>query len=184
MNNELITIRMATAADTEEILGIYGPYVTDTAITFEYEVPTVEEFAERIKHILMKYPYLVAILDKKIVGYAYASTFKDRAAYAWAVEMTVYVKVDCKAKGLGKKLYIALEEKLEKQNIINLNACIAYPNPVSIGFHQHMGYKTVGYFTKCGYKFETWYDMVWMEKMIGKHPVPPNEVIPITQLKK
>jgi len=184
MNNELITIRMAAEDDAEGILAIYAPYVTDTAITFEYDIPTIEDFAERIKRTLMKYPYLVAILDKKIVGYAYASIFKDRAAYDWAVEMTVYVRQDCKAKGIGKNLYIALEEMLEKQNIINLNACIAYPNPVSIGFHQDMGYKTVGHFTKCGYKFETWYDMVWMEKLIGKHPVPPNKVIPITQLKK
>ena len=182
MNKEEIAIRIATEADAQELLDIYAPYVTDTAITFEYEIPTIADFKGRIKRTLTKYPYLVAVLDDKIVGYTYAAAFKGRAAYDWAVEVTVYVRPDSKAKGIGKKLYNALEETLKRQHIINLNACIAYPNPGSIGFHEQMGYKTVGHFTKCGYKFETWYDMVWMEKMIGEHPVPPRKFIPITQL--
>ncbi|MGV8906091.1 MAG: GNAT family N-acetyltransferase [Acetobacterium sp.] len=182
MNNKPITIRMATANDAVEILAVYAPYVTDTAITFEYDIPEIDDFTKRIKHTLTKYPYLVAVRENRIVGYAYATAFKDRAAYDWAVEVTVYVSPDCQVKGIGKKLYIALEETLKKQNIINLNACITYPNPGSIGFHEHMGYKTVGCFTKCGYKLGTWYDMIWMEKIINKHPVIPNKVIPMTQL--
>ncbi|SFH18696.1 phosphinothricin acetyltransferase [Desulfotomaculum arcticum] len=180
--NENITIRMATESDTEEILAIYAPYVTDTAITFEYVVPTTKEFAERVRNILKKYPYLVALRDNAIVGYAYASAFNKRAAYGWAVETSVYVKQEGRKNGIGKKLYQVLEEILKKQNIINMNACIAYPNPESIGFHKHMGYKTVGHFTKCGYKFDTWYDIIWMEKVIGKHTINPKPVIPIIQL--
>lgn len=177
-----ITIRMAKEMDAEEILGIYAPYVRETAITFEYTVPTIEEFTERMRKTLKKYPYLVATQENKIVGYAYASEFKNRDAYDWAVETTIYVNQESKKSGVGKKLYQALEEVLEKQNICNLYACIAYPNPGSIGFHEKLGYKTIGHFTKCGYKFKKWYDMIWMEKMIGEHIENPESVISITAL--
>ena len=178
-----ITIRAAKEEDIEEILAIYAPYVTETAITFEYIVPTLEEFRERMRKTLMKYPYLVAVQDQKILGYAYASEFKNRAAYDWAVETTIYVKQESRKSGVGKKLYLALEEVLKQQNICNLYACIAYPNPGSIGFHEHLGYQTIGHFSKCGYKFETWYDMIWMEKMIGEHDQHPQLFKPITELR-
>ena len=182
-------IRMASEADAEEILKIYSPYVTDTAITFEYEVPTVAAFSLRIKDTLQKYPYIVAVEDGHIIGYAYASAFNERAAYDWAVETTVYLKQDCRGRGLGKMLYIALEDILKRQNILNLNACIAYApvedrylNNTSAAFHQHLGYSKVAHFTKCGYKFGTWYDMIWMEKMLCDHPVTPARFIPIAEI--
>ncbi|PKM61996.1 MAG: GNAT family N-acetyltransferase [Firmicutes bacterium HGW-Firmicutes-4] len=178
-----ITIRIAKEADIEEILAIYAPYVRETAITFEYTVPTLEEFRERIRKTLTKYPYLVAVQEAEILGYAYASEFKNRAAYDWAVETTIYVKQDSRKSGVGKKLYQALEEVLKRQNICNLYACIAYPNPGSIGFHEHLGYQTIGHFSKCGYKFETWYDMIWMEKMIAEHDQHPQPFKPITELR-
>ena len=180
---------MATEADSEEILKIYAPYVMDTAITFEYDVPSVAEFSQRIKDTLQKYPYIVALEENHIVGYAYASAFKERAAYDWAVETTVYLKQDYRGKGLGKFLYLALEDTLKRQNIINLNACIAYSSVKdkhldnsSTAFHEHLGYTKVAHFTKCGFKFGTWYDMIWMEKMIGEHSGSPNPVIPITEI--
>ena len=178
-----ITIRIAKESDIKEILAIYTPYVRETAITFEYTVPTLEEFRERIRKTLTKYPYLVAVQEAEILGYAYASEFKNRAAYDWAVETTIYVKQDSRKSGVGKKLYQALEEVLKRQNICNLYACIAYPNPGSIGFHEHLGYQTIGHFSKCGYKFETWYDMIWMEKMIGEHDQHPQLFKPITELR-
>ncbi|MDD3306673.1 MAG: GNAT family N-acetyltransferase [Acetobacterium sp.] len=177
-----ISIRWAKTPDAEALLGIYAPYVRETAITFEYTVPTLEEFCERIGKTVAKYPYLVAVYEEEILGYAYASEFKNRAAYDWAVETTIYVKQDSRKSGVGKKLYQTLEAVLKKQNIKNLYACIAYPNPGSIGFHEHLGYQTIGHFSKCGYKFETWYDMIWMEKMIGEHQVNPKQVIPITEV--
>jgi phosphinothricin acetyltransferase len=180
---------MATEADAEEILKIYSPYVTDTAITFEYDIPSVAEFSRRIRNTLQMYPYIVALGEGRIVGYAYASAFKERAAYNWSVETTVYLKQDCRGRGLGKKLYLTLEDLLKRQNIINLNACIAYTsvedehlNNTSTAFHEHLGYSKAAYFTKCGYKFGTWYDMIWMEKMLGEHPVTPDPVIPITEI--
>lgn len=184
-----LTIRMATAADAQEILNIYIPYITDTAITFEYDIPSVSEFADRIRMTLTKYPYLVAIADGRILGYAYASSFKSRAAYDWAVETTIYLSPECQGKGYGKKLYYALEDLLKKQHIINLNACIAYTSiedphltNASTLFHEHLGYRKVAHFTKCGYKFGTWYDMIWMEKMLGEHPAQPEPILAITQL--
>ena len=180
--NQDITIRMANEGDAEEILAIYTPYVLHTAITFEYTVPTLEEFRERIQKTLKKFPYLVAIKEGRIVGYAYVSPFKERAAYDWAVETSIYIQEASRESGIGTKLYLALEAILKKQNVINLNACIAYPNPGSIRFHERLGYQIVAHFTKCGYKLETWHDMIWMEKMIGEHTIPPQAIIPITEL--
>lgn len=116
-------VRLATPQDAEELLEIYRYYVEHTAITFEYETPSITEFRQRIKQTLKRYPYLAAVDGHgKIVGYAYASSFKNRAAYDWSVETTIYVDKDVKRQGIGKKLYEALEEILRKQHVINLDA--------------------------------------------------------------
>ena len=171
-----IEIRMATVDDAEEIRLIYEPYVRDTAITFEYEVPSVQEFRKRISLTLEKYPYFVAVHQGKIVGYAYAGPFVGRAAYARSAELSVYVSNQMKKAGIGGQLYQELEEALKAMGILNLYACIGYPEVEdeyltrnSVEFHGHLGFRMVGRFHKCGYKFNRWYDMVWMEKIIGKH---------------
>ena len=186
----MLTIRPASPGDAQALVRIYAPYVTDTAITFEYDVPSEEEFAARIAGTLERYPYLVAERDGAPVGYAYAGSFHSRPAYDWAVETTIYVKENEKQRGIGKRLYQALEEVSKAQNILNMNACIAYPKQEdehltkdSVRFHERLGYQMVGTFHQCGYKFETWYHMVWMEKFIGEHQVPPAEVIPFSELK-
>lgn len=171
-----LMIRQVELVEAGELLKIYAPYVTDTAITFEYDIPSIEEFEERIIKIQKKYPYLVAESNGEIVGYAYATTFHPRAAYSRCVEMAIYLKMDARGQGIGRKLYEELEVRLKEQGILNLYACIGYA-PVedeyltnaSVRFHEKMGYKVNGRFTKCGYKFGRWYDMVWMEKMIGEH---------------
>ena len=176
MNSTII--RAAKDEDAEQLLDIYAPYVTDTAITFEYEVPSIEEFRRRIINIQQKYPYLVAENEEStLIGYAYASTFKARAAYDWAVETSIYVRQGEAGKGLGRLLHDSLEKKLQLMGILNMCACITAPRGAdpyvtdnSILFHDHMGYRLVGRFTQCGYKFGRWYDMVWMEKHIGAHP--------------
>lgn len=175
-------IRTAKVEDAEALLEIYAPYVRNTAITFEYEVPEAEEFAERIRRTLKKYPYFVAEEDGVLLGYAYASAFKERSAYDWSVETSIYVAQHVHGKGIGSMLYDALEEALRQQNIINVNACIAYPNPGSIGFHEKYGYRTVAHFTKCGFKLGQWWDMIWMEKMLSEHPETPESVIPFSAL--
>ena len=179
--NDALTIRMAAAEDAPALLDIYRPYVEHTAITFEYKVPSIEEFAARILRTLQRYPFLIALCGGKAVGYAYASPFKERAAYDWAVETS--------GRGYGKALYDILERLLTAQNILNLNACIAYTAHAdeyldnhSADFHAHLGYHPVGTFHKCGYKFGRWYDMIWMEKMIGAHTSAPEPVHPIGQI--
>ena len=186
-----VRIRRATPADAEALLGIYAPYVEHTVITFEYLVPTLEEFRERIRHTLEKYPYILAEQEEtgEILGYAYTGPFKERAAYDWGVETTVYVKQDCKRGGIGKKLYTALEKVSAAQHILNMNACIGYPveedeylTQDSAHFHEHLGYRLVGEFHSCGFKFGRWYDMIWMEKLIGTHTAEPEPVIPFPKL--
>lgn len=174
--NTFITIRTATLSDVQALLNIYSPYVEHTAITFEYDVPSVEEFASRIKNTLQKYPYLVAEKNGRLLGYAYASPFHERPAYDWAVETSIYVDQNIKHQGIGRRLHDALEDALRSQGILNMNACIAYPpeedeylDKNSVEFHTHMGYRLVGEFYKCGYKFHRWYNIVWMEKLIGNH---------------
>lgn len=180
-----IKIRTARPEDAPELLKIYAPYVEDTAITFEYTVPTLADFKGRIEHTLKKYPYLVAERDGELLGYAYTGAFKERAAYDWAVETSIYVRQDCKRLGLGRRLYAALEAASRLQNVLNLYACIAYPKVDdeyltrnSVEFHSHLGFKLVGEFHDCAYKFNRWYNMVWMEFPLGDIPSNPGAFIP------
>ena len=184
-----ITIRRVRPEDAAALLSIYAPYVEHTAITFEYDVPSLEEFRERIVSTLERYPYLAAVRDGEIAGYAYAGPFHSRAAYDWAVETSIYVRESERKSGIGKALYASLEKALAAQNMTNLNACIASPvvedeylNHNSIQFHQHLGYSMVGEFHKCAYKFGRWYNMVWMEKIIADHPDRQPDVIPFAQI--
>lgn len=181
----MLTIRPASPGDAQALVRIYAPYVTDTAITFEYGVPSEKEFAARIAGTLERYPYLAAERDGAPVGYAYAGAFHSRPAYDWAVETSIYVDRTQRRGGVGRALYAALERALAAQGILNLNACIAYPaqeDPYltrdSVEFHSRLGYQMVGRFTQCGYKFGRWYDMVWMEKLIGAHTAPAPQVRP------
>lgn len=171
-----IEIRVANINDAKDILNIYQYYVKNTAITFEYKVPSLDEFKIRISDTLKKYPYFVAIYNGKISGYAYAGKFVGRAAYNWSASLSIYIDKDMRKQGIGRMLYEALEKSLKEMGIINLYACIGYPeiedeylNKNSAQFHKHMGFNKVGEFHKCGYKFDRWYNMIWMEKSIGSH---------------
>ena len=179
-------IRFAQPEDAAALLAIYKPYVEKTAVTFEYDVPTVEEFRARIRKTLQKYPYLVAEDGDRALGYAYAGPFIGRAAADWAVEVSIYVDRDCRGKGAGRALYEALETLLGEMGILNLNASIAVPEEEdeylscdSLRFHARLGYAQVGQFHRCGYKFGRWYHLAWMEKHIGEHlsPQPPVKSI-------
>lgn len=174
-------IRIAAEEDAAELLEIYRPYAENTAITFEYACPSEDEFRERIRHTLAFYPYLTEERDGAIVGYAYAGAFQKRAAYRWSAETSIYVRQDAHGEGIGRELYAALEKAMQLQGIRNAEACIAAPrgeDPYltdnSIGFHGHLGYRMVGRFERCAYKFHRWYDMIWMEKWIGDHPELPE----------
>ena len=172
-----ITIRTAVPDDAAELLDIYAYYVEKTAITFEYDVPSLEEFKERISQTLMRDPYIVAENNGVIAGDSHAGTFTEKAAYDYSVEVTVYTHRSCHKQGLGRLLYTELESVLKQMGITNLYACIGVPadsadeylDNNSMDFHTHMGYVLAGRFHKCGYKFGRWYDMVWLEKIISEH---------------
>ena len=176
-------IRRATLADAERLLNIYAYYVLNTAITFDYQVPDIEGFREKMRKTMLKYPYLVLEQEQTLLGYAYAGSFVGRAAYDWSAEVTVYLAPQERKKGYSKRLYDALERALKDMGVLNLYACIGYPNAEdeyltknSAEFHKHLGYRQVGIFNNCGYKFGRWYSMVWMEKMIGEHSENPDVV--------
>lgn len=179
----MITIRDAALSDAERILEIYDYYVRNTAITFEYDTPSVDEFRKRMSETMKRYPYLIAELDGRIQGYAYAGAFIDRAAYNWSCELSIYIDHDARKCGMGRMLYDALEKRLKDMGILNLYACIAYPTKEdeylttnSADFNEHMGFEKAGEFHSCGYKFGRWYDMIWMEKIMGEHGDEPKEI--------
>ena len=190
MTEQAVSIRLARIEDAPALQAIYAPYVLDTAITFEYEPPTVEQFAERMSTTMAFYPYVVAELDGRPVGYAYAGVFKGRPAYDWAVETSIYVERGQAGKGIGRALHDALEHALTAQGILNMYACIAVPcgeedetlTRNSQQFHEHLGYRLVGEFYQCGYKGGRWYNMVWMEKMLGAHGPNQAPVSPFMHL--
>ena len=172
----MIQIRDVSLDDTNDILKIYEYYILNTAITFEITIPSLEEFKERISKISKKYPYIVLLEDGIIKGYAYSHEFYGREAYRFSNEVSIYIDKDSKGKGYGKLLYNELENRLKKLGILNLYACIAIPNGNDLyldnnsqEFHSHIGYEKVGKFNNCGYKFNRWYSLVWMEKIIGDH---------------
>jgi phosphinothricin acetyltransferase len=180
-----IAVRPAELSDAEAIQEIYAPYVRETAITFDYEVPTVAELREHLQTIRKMYPFLAAELDGRIAGYAYAGPFKDREAYCHSAETSIYVRQNLRGKGIGRALLEQLERQMRCQGILNACACIAYTEKEnahltndSVHFHERMGYRLAAHFTKCGYKFGSWYDMVWMEKMLGEHTETVPEFIP------
>lgn len=187
---EEIIIRDATVNDIESLLKVYAPYVENTAVSFEYDVPSIDEFKNRFEKITKKYPYILAEdSNGNVLGYAYYNEFKAREAYRYSVETTIYLAKEVCEKGLGRRLYTTLENIAKKQNITNMNACIAtcetedeHLTNRSYFFHEKMGYKLVGTFHNSGYKFDKWYDMVWMEKLVGEYSVPAKPFIPYKEL--
>lgn len=169
-------IRSANVDDAARTLDIYAYYVEHTAVSFEYDVPTLDEFSSRMAKTLERYPYLVLEEDGRILGYAYAGPFKGRAAYDRSCEVTIYVERSARGRGYGRALYEELERRLGEAGMLNLYACIADPleedeylTRDSERFHERLGFTKVGEFHQCGYKFHRWYNMIWMEKLIGSH---------------
>lgn len=190
-----IFIRKAQLEDAPRLRAIYDPYVTHTAVSFELQTPSLEEFLERMSARMERYPYIVVEEQGTIIGYAYASAFHEREAYAHCAEITIYLQTTRRHSGIGSTLYRVLELFLQEQHFLNLYACIAYlpeeelqaitasgadPHLTldSVHFHAHMGYELNAYFAHSGYKFGRWYDMVWMEKMIGSHGAAPEPLLP------
>lgn len=177
-----MSIRMATARDVPEILEIYRPYIENTAISFEYTVPSLEEFTGRFLGITAWFPWLVWEEDGQILGYAYGSKAFERAAYQWTASASIYLRQDACGKGIGRKLYAALEERLQKQGYRKVYAVITTANEASVAFHKAVGYRQTAVMPDCGYKFGAWYGTIWMEKELNTWDTPPGTPISVYEL--
>ena len=179
------TIRSATLDDAPALLAIYAYYVENTAVTFEYTPPSLDEFRERIASTVLKYPYLVILRGDEVLGFSFAHAFRERPAYDYSVETTIYIRHDIRGAGCGRAIYTALEDELKKMGVTNLYACVGYAEEedeyltnASPRFHERMGFKPCGMFRNCGYKFGRWYSMIWMEKIIGEFLSPMPAIKP------
>ena len=172
-------IRMARAEDIPAILDIYAPYVLTTTATFEYTVPTYEDFSARFADITKQFPWLVWEEGGKVLGYAYASAPFTRAAYQWCAEPSIYLSPEIQGKGIGKQLYTVLEELLRRQGYRVLYALITQENHASIAFHEKLGYTHTALLKDCGWKLDRWLSVVWMEKRQNFVDSPSRAPIPI-----
>lgn len=176
-------IRPASSGDTSDILRIYAPFVEQTAVSFEEEVPGVEEMASRIETTMKEHPWLVCEYDGRIAGYAYASGHRNRSAYRWTKELSVYIDPDYKRRKIGKVLYQCVIDILDYQGICSVLAGITLPNPESVGFHEHMGFKKTAEFHSTGYKLGEWYDVGWWELTIRPGcGVPVEKPVPFPDI--
>jgi phosphinothricin acetyltransferase len=172
----------ATAQDVPRILEIYGPYVENTAISFEYTVPTLAEFTQRFLGITAQFPWLVWEENGTVLGYAYGSLPFERAAFQWCAEASIYLCPEACGKGIGKKLYAELEQILQRQGYRKVYAIITTANKPSVAFHEAVGYRLTATMPNCGYKFGQWYGTVWMEKDLNTWDSPPRNPIPMHRL--
>ena len=175
------SIRTATPEDAPAILSVYAPFVLETSITFEYDVPSPSAFAERISSILNDYPYLVAETDGVVCGYAYASRHMVRTAYDWDVQTSVYLAPEHHGKGIGRRLYACLFALLREQGLCNAYAIITLPNEASLAIHTAFGFTPCGTHHRTGYKNGSWHDVAWMEKALAV-PDRPDPVTPFASL--
>jgi phosphinothricin acetyltransferase len=175
-------IRMATVNDAKVLLEIYKPYVVETSITFEYEVPTQEEFANRITQTLHKYPWLVYEEEGEVIGYAYAGAYAAREAYKWSTTLSIYLKKAYHHKGIASILYKELMDLLKKQGFYTAYALITSPNPPSQRFHDKLGFTTMGVFPNIGFKHGEWKDVVYMQKILSEYDMNPQEPKTVDQV--
>lgn len=175
-------IRFATKADAEAILRIYGEYITNTAVTFEIEVPTVAAFENRMETVMAVFPWLVYECNGEIAGYAYASKHGERAAYRWSVDLSVYIDERFHRCGIATALYTVLLELLRRQGYRTVYAGVSTPNPKSEAFHTAYGFRKLGEFKKVGYKLGDWWGVTWFELPLTEYVAEPEEPITIGEL--
>lgn len=179
-----VSIRVADAAsDTAAMLEIYAHSIATSVATFETETPPVEDFEQRVSNTLTMYPWLVAELDGRVVGYAYAHQHHPRPGYCWTAEISCYVAPSCAGSGIGTTLYSKLIDVLKFQGFKNLLAIISIPNPASEALHQKMGFSKAGQFNAIGYKFGQWQQTCWWQAQIGELDDSPTDPVPFSDLR-
>lgn len=178
------TIRLAGAHDAAQIQGIYAPFVTNTAISFETDPPSVEEIEQRIDSTLPQFPWLVCEHGGEAVGYAYAGSHSARAAYLWSVTVSVYIAPQHHRCGIGKALYASLFEVLRLQGFYSAYAGITLPNPASVGLHESVGFQPVGVYNAVGYKAGAWHDVGWWQFALRERSGTPATLLSISEVQK
>lgn len=177
----MIELKFASPAMAPALLAIYGQYI-DTPATFEYQLPSEAEFAARIQQILKTYPYLVCEIDGKTVGYAYAHRYKERAAYQWGVELSVYLHEAYTGRKIGSALYHCLFDILRLQGVQTIYSGVTSPNPKSVALHESCGFRLIGTYRNSGFKGGKWHDVLLFEKPLSSYSTAPRPVTPITAL--
>jgi phosphinothricin acetyltransferase len=165
-------IRAASETDAPALLAIYAPFVERTAVSFETVVPSVEEFAARVRKCTAQWAWLVAEHDGRCLGYAYASMHRERAAYRWSAETSAYVDSSAQRRGVGKALYLALFDALIAKGYCNAYAGMTLPNDASVALHRRVGFEPIGVFRRVGYKFGAWHDVAWAQRKL-RDDAPP-----------
>jgi|SRR5436190_4974590 len=180
----MYSIRLANEKDAKGILSIYAPYIQNTSFTFETEVPTIKTFAERINNYLVNWPWLVCEIDGEIAGYAYGAKYRERTAYQWCVESSVYIHDDFQRSGIARALYMALIDILKAQGFRTVYAVINLPNEKSVNFHESCGFKYFATYEKVGYKLGKWKNVGWWQLMINDYILEPAAPIKFSELNK
>ncbi len=178
-----VRIRFVEPGDAAAIRAIYAPNVESSAISFELRPPTVEEMAARIDKVAAQFPWLVCEVDGVVAGYVYACEHRERAAYRWAVDVTVYVDATYHRRGVGRALYTALVELLRQQGYFKAYAGITLPNPGSVGVHEAVGFGRVAVYRKVGYKMGDWRDVGWWQLALRPEIADPPEPVPIGEIR-
>jgi len=173
-----VAIRTARAADIPAMLSIYRYFVEHTAVSFEYILPTQEEFLHRFQAHIAEYPWLVWEENGEVLGYAYAGRAFERAAYSWNAEISCYLAPEARRRGIGTQLYAQIEEILTKQGCRKVFAVVTSANEASVRFHEAIGYQTMAVYKDVGYKLGQWYDVIWLEKQLMPLGMPETFPIP------
>ena len=177
------SLRLATLADAEQILAIYGPYCS-TPISFEAGPPSLDEMRQRLEKLLEGYPWLVCADGGALLGYVCACPHRDRAAYRWSVDTTVYIHPQRQRSGVGRALYTSLLALLPLQGYVNACAGVALPNPASVGLHEAMGFEPVGVYCQVGFKCGAWHDVAWYQRLLQARPAQPQAPKPLREVRE
>jgi len=177
-------IRIARDEDAAAIHAIYAPWIVDGAATFETTLPSVEAMRERIRARLQHYPWLVWDEGDEVLAYAYAGRFRERAAYDWIAETSIYVRGDAHRRGIARRLYGVLLDTIRLQGINQAVGVITLPGTVSVAMHEAMGFTTAGVWRQCGYKLGQWWDVGVWQKQLQAPTTAPEPVIPFSQLRE
>lgn len=176
-----MSIRLARPEDSAALLAIYGQYI-HTPITFEYDLPSLDKFTQRVSSTLQNYPYLVWEENGALLGYAYAHLERERKAYQWNTELSIYLDAAATGRGLGRTLYTTLMDLLVLQGVKTAYASVTRSNPASEALHRSLGFRLLGVHQNTGYKDGAWYDVLWFEKALASYDPEPAPVLPFPQL--